>query len=93
MTYEIANGDLIPNLGEKHFVGYSEEEVERSLTTQVTDVNQALLSARKMMQNNHRIVFDSDGSYIEHEKTGECMSMRDDGKMFLLKLWVRNQGF
>ena len=60
------------------------------MTAQVTDVNQALLSVRS---NNHRVVFDSDGSYIEHKTTGECMSMRDDGKMFLLKLWVKNTGF
>ena len=46
-----------------------------------------------MMQNDHRIVFDSDGSYIEHKSTGECMNMRDDGRMFLLKLSVKNQGF
>ena len=63
------------------------------MTAQVTDVNQALLSVRKMMSNNHRVVFDSAGSYIEHKQTGECMSMRDDGKMFLLKLWVKNTGF
>ena len=74
-------------------MGYSEEEVERSMTTQVIDLNQALLSVRKMMQNNHRIVCDSDGSYIEHETTGECMNMRDDGRTFLLKLWVKNQSF
>ena len=46
VTYEIANGDILHNLGEKQFVGYSEEEVERSMTAQVTDVNQALLSVR-----------------------------------------------
>ena len=63
------------------------------MTAQVTDVNQALLSVRKMMNNNHRVVFDSDGSYIEHKTTCECMTMRDDGKMFLLKLWVTNTGF
>ena len=96
VSYEIANGEFIPNLGEKKFIGYSEEEVARSLVTQVTEVNQALLSVRKMVASGHRVVFDADdtgGSYIEHKTTGERMAMKDDGKMYLLKLWVQNPGF
>ena len=93
IKYEVATGELIPNLGEKSFVAVSENNITRSLTSQVADVNQALLSVRKMMAAGHRVVFDSEGSYIEDKETGEFMDMRDDGSMFLLKLWVRRGGF
>ena len=91
--YEVVTGELIPNLGEKRLVAVSESGVARKLVSQVADVNQALLSVRKMMASGHRVVFDSEGCYIEHKQTQEWMPLRDDGKMFLLKLWVRRGGF
>ena len=59
VEYEIATGELIPNLGEKKMLVVSEEEVSRQLTAQVADVNQALLSVCRMMSTGHRVVFDS----------------------------------
>ena len=88
----MATGELIPNLGEKNCFAVSENEITRQLTAQGCDVNQPLLSVRKMMQAGNRIVFDSDGSYIEDTESGEWMSMRDDGRMFFLKLWCK-RGF
>ena len=61
----------------------------RRITTQVADVNQALLSVRKMIASGHKVVFDVDGSYIEDNGSGECMEMRGSGSMFILKLWAR----
>ena len=89
VEYEVATGELIPNLGEKRFVAVSEGGVTRKLTSRVADVNQVLLSVRTMMNSGRRVVFDSDGSYIEDKQSTEWMPLRDDGKMFLLKLWVR----
>jgi hypothetical protein len=42
VQYEVANGVQIPNLGERKFVGVTEEGVERKLTAQVCDVNKTL---------------------------------------------------
>ena len=94
VQYEIATGQLIPNLGEKRFIGVSENLVERGITAQVADVSTPLLSVRKMLKSGHRVIFDSEGSYIEDKATGEFMSLRDDGNMFMLKLWCRRgEGF
>ena len=71
----------------------SEEEVSRMLTAQVAGVNQALLSVRCMLSTGHRVVFDSEGSYILDKTSGEMMKTRDDGRMCLLKLWVKKGGF
>ena len=87
IQYDTASGDLLPNLGEKEFIGTTDNGVTRHLTAQVADVNQGLLAVRKVMKAGHRVVFDDDYSYIEDKKTREDMPMRDDGTMLLLKLW------
>ena len=93
MYYLSASGDPIPNLGEKRFVGTTDEDISRKLTAQVADVNTPLLSVRKMMQSGHRVVFDGDGSYIEDKETGEIMSLKDNDTMHTLKLWIKRGGF
>ena len=41
------------------------------------------------MAAGSRVVFDSEGSYIEDKETGEFMPIQLKGGMFMLKLWVR----
>ena len=94
VEYEIANGELIPNLGEKKFAAVSEEGVTRNITAQVCSVNKALMSVKKVMKAGNRVVFDDDGSYVEDKVTGEKIWATDDGGMFMIKLWVnRKAGF
>ena len=77
VEYEVANGVRIPNLGEKKFVGVSNEGISRKLTAQVCEVNKGLLSVSKMTNGGSRVVFDSDGSYIEDKNTREkCTSKK-----------------
>ena len=92
VQYEVANGVLIPNLGEKKFQGVSEENITRGLTAQVADVNKALLSVRKVVKAGNRVVFDDDeGSYIEDKVTKERMWLREEQGMYMLRLWVRRE--
>ena len=89
VQYEVANGDLVPNLGEKKFCCVGEDGKSRGITAQVCDVNKALLSVRRMVQAGNRVVFDSSGGYIEHTDTGDRIHMREQGGMYMLKLWVQ----
>ena len=89
VEYEVASGEVIPNLGEKKFVVSSESEVVRNLTAQVCDVNKALLSVKKMVQAGNRVVFEAAGAYIEDVETGERMNMKEQNGMYVLKLWAR----
>ena len=89
---EVANGVHIPNEGEKKFVAETEEGVKRKLCAQVCDVNKALLSVRRVMAAGNRVVFDSDGSFIEDKSTGERMWMREERGLFMTKLWIK-KGF
>ena len=93
VEYEVANGVRIPNLGEKRFVGTTDEGISRSLTAQVCSVNKALLSVSRLIQNGNRVVFDSEGSYVEDKGTGEVMGLQEKHGMFMLRLWTQGRGF
>ena len=88
VKYEVANGIRIPNLGERSFVGTSEEGFKRQLAAQVCEVNKNLLSVRKITKAGNRVVFDEDGSYIEDKQTGEKMWLEEEGGMYAIDLWV-----
>ena len=89
VQYEVASGTLIPNLGEKRFVAMGEGGQMRKMKAQVCEVNKALLSVKRVVQAGNRVVFDSGGSYVEDTYTGERMPLREEGGMYMLKLWVR----
>ena len=89
VTYEVANGLRIPNLGEKKFCGISAEGCRRGLTAQVCDVNKALLSVSRLVKQGHRVVFDDDNSFVEDKITGERMWLTEENGMYALTLWVK----
>ena len=89
VKYEVASGELIPNLGEKRFVGVCENGETRNMTAQVCDVNKALLSVKRMVQAGNRVVFEATGGYIEDAQTGERIHMKETGGMYMLKMWVQ----
>ena len=93
VEYEVANGDRIPNMGEKCFSGSTNEGLNRCITAQVCDVNKALMSAKKIVAAGNRVVFEDEGSYIEDKRTNEKIWLREEKGMYMLKLWVQNTGF
>ena len=90
VEYKVANGESIPNLGEKKFVAVSRENVTRNIKAQVCSVQQGLLSVKKMLEVVHRVVFDPTGSYIEDVNTHEKMRLKERSGMFFLALWTKN---
>ena len=88
MEYEVANGDRIPNLGEKTFAGVTPDGVQRSVTAQVCGVNKGLMSVTKLVEAGHQVVFSKAGSYILDETTGESLELHQSGGMYMLRLWV-----
>jgi len=93
VQYEVADGTLIPNLGEKKFVAVSDGGVTRQMKAQVCEVNKALLSVHRVVQAGNRVVFSASGSFVQDEQTGETMELVEKGGMYMLRLWVKAQGF
>ena len=57
------------------------------------EVNKALLSVSRMVQAGNKMVFSGSGSYVEDETSGERIPLKEQGGMYMLKLWVKNQTF
>ena len=89
VEYKVANGESLPNLGEKRFNAVTGEGINRKIKAQVCSVQQGLLSVKKMVDAGHRVVFASGGSYIEDTKTYERMQLKEKNGMFFLKMWTK----
>ena len=57
VRYEIADGNEIPNLGEKLLPIMTREGTWRSLKAEVADISRALQSVRSLVKTGHRVVF------------------------------------
>ena len=92
VRYEVANGEEIPNLGEKNLLVMTEEGTWRGLKAQVAEVSKALQSVRGLVKAGHLVVFGDgdDGSqhYILNKATGEVNNVADDGINYLMRLHV-----
>ena len=76
-TYEVANGQVIDNLGQKDCIvmarGGSAEQI---LSFQICEVHKPLLSVSKLLSVGKRVIFDDEWSYIEDKFTGERLTPR-----------------
>ena len=63
----------------------------RSLTAQLCDVDKSLMSVSKIAKPGHRVIVDSDGSYIEDKSNGERIWMEEKQGMYTLRMWVSNK--
>ena len=90
VTYEVANGKRIPNLGEKQFVAHTAEGLAKGITCQVCDVNRPLLSVSKIVAAGHRVTFGPEGGHIQDLQTGELMHLKQENGMYTLAMWVQS---
>ena len=95
VNYEIANGDEIPNLGEKLMPVVTAEGNWKGMRAQVADVSKALQSVRSLVKAGHVVVFGDgeDGSQncIVNKITGEQTSVKDDGIIYFLGLHIAHK--
>ena len=60
-----------------------------NICAKVCDVSEALPSVRKVIAAGSRVILHEAGSYIEDKTSGEKIWMREEGGMFMIKLWVK----
>ena len=91
VTYELANGDRISNLGEKEFKGVTSGGKERGMVAQVVDVTQNRMSVSRCIEEGNRVVFDKEGSYVEDKRSGEVNWLHREGGLWTWRIWVRTE--
>ena len=88
VRYEIADGNEIPNLGEKLLPIMTREGTWRALKAEVSDISRPLQSVRSLVKTGHRVVFgggdDGNFHFIENLLTGEVNAVEDDGHNYLM---------
>ena len=62
------------------------------MTVQIGAVNKTGMSVSKIARAGNRVVFDSEGSYIEDKHTREKLWMTKVGGMYSVKMWVSRTG-
>ena len=88
VRYEVAAGSQLPHLGRKTFSAFTDGGLTCDLKAEVTEVNKAPLSVSRIVSAGSRVVFDSDGSYIERKASGEWMPLKEKGGIYTLKVWI-----
>ena len=48
------------------------------------------MSVKKVTSTGNRVVFEEGNCYIEDIKSGEKIWLREEGGMFMLKMWVKS---
>ena len=88
VEHEVANGDKIPNLGQKLLPVVTDEGSLRGVLAQVADVSGALTSARAMNASGHVVVIDGEDSFVFNKMTGEVNAIEDNGNFYNFDMWI-----
>ena len=88
VSYEVANGEFLPNLGEKNLAVITQEGTLRGYSTQVADVSKPLQSVRHLHKSGHVVVFDGPDSFMVNKYSGEVNEIGDDGVNYLMQMLI-----
>ena len=94
LEYEVANGGVVVNLGEKHDEVRTSSGAKSSflMSFQVVDVHKPLLAVSKLVAAGNKVIFDENDPQILLS-SGEKMKMRCSGGTYEVDVWVGSPGF
>ena len=87
-TYYAANGTQVKDEGMRSPLTRTGEGQTRSVDFSVCSVRRPIISVGKAVEKGQRIVFDSDGSYVEDKASGERTAIEKKSGVFVMKMWV-----
>ena len=90
VEYEVASGQTIPNLGERHCEVWADGGANSLLMHfQIADVHRPLLSLSKAADMGFRSYLDSQGGWLEDMESGEWLPIQRKGDLYVMQLWVK----
>ena len=89
VKYEVANGGVVHNKGEKNCIVQAVGGSAKLLCFQVCDVHKPLLAVSKLCEAGNAVIFHPAWSYIENLKTGERTTLEKREGLYELRAWVR----
>ena len=90
--YEVANGETVPNLGERRCVAMtSGSQVPKQITFQCADIHKPLLSTACAADAGYETRLQQQGGYLEHVETKDRIPVYRRENLYYLTMWVRAQ--
>ena len=90
VEYEAANGQKIPNLGERKCeVMTAGSSVPKRITFQVADVHKPLLSITGCADMGYDCYLGKEGGSLRDRITGESIPLERKDSLYVVKMWVR----
>ena len=94
MEYEVANGQSIPNLGERRCLVWTENATDvKKMTMQVADVHKGLLSLSRCADMGFEGRFGRIAGALVCERTGEVIPLTRKGNLYVLRVWIKAAPF
>ena len=94
MEYEVANGETIPNLGERRCLMMTENSTTpKRIAFQVADVHKALLSVTRAADMGYQCVLGKTGGWLQDESSSENIPIIRKGNLYVMRVWVRECPF
>jgi hypothetical protein len=91
--YIAANGQRVPNLGQKRTEVMTDDGRKLSITWQITKVTKPLLSVDRLVEGGNEVSLTKTFPYIKN-KDGWVTPLRRKNRMFEVDLWVQDgKGF
>ena len=90
VEYEVANGETIPNLGERHCLLMSENSnVMKKIVFQCADIHKPLLSVSRCADLGYQCILDDHGGMLKDKINGEEIPLHRRGNLYVMRAWVR----
>ena len=87
-TYYAANGTQVKDEGMRSPLMRTDEGQMRSVDFSVCNVRRPIISVGKAIEKGQRVVFDSDGSYVEDKASGARTAIEKKNGVFVMRMWV-----
>ena len=91
--YIAANGERIPNLGERTLDLVTDEGSAAVAKFNVAEVNRPLCSITAVCDKGNEVVFRRDGGTIYNETTGQTTNFSRSGNVYTMGMWMLKPGF
>ena len=90
LEYEVANGETLPNVGEKHCVMMTEDSLNAKLITfQCADIHKPLLSVSRCADLGYDCILGKTGGHLLDTETKEMIPLHRRGNLYVMRAWVR----
>ena len=90
LEYEVANGEGLPNLGEKKCLMMTEDSnIMKRVIFQCADVHKALLSVSRVADLGYECVLGKNGGQFRDVVTGDVVPLHRRGNLYVMRAWVK----